>query len=148
METEPENISDQDLIRQCQLGDKPAFEKLVRRYYQKAYSIALMKMHDPDAALDISREAFIRVFRSIKRFDSEKSFSPWLYTYAHQKHRCKRCWIKFASSLHTHYTLLPSHLYSLIFVLSPFAFCLLRPDGKIPICKQGCLCIFRDLLFT
>lgn len=101
METETEDISDQELIRKCQLGDRLAFEKLVQRYYQKAYGIALMKVHDPDAALDISQEAFIRVFRSIRRFDSQKSFSPWLYTIVHNlclnslRRRRKR-WIVFS----------------------------------------------------
>lgn len=101
MENESENISDRELIRNCQLGNKPAFEKLVHRYYLKAYGIAIMKMHDPDLAFDISQEAFIRVFKSIKRFDSEKSFAPWLYKIVqnlclnHLRRRKKR-WIVFS----------------------------------------------------
>lgn len=101
METENENISDRELIRSCQMGNNPAFEKLVRRYYRKAYGIAIMKIQDPDLAFDISQEAFIRVFRSIKRFDLEKTFAPWLYKIVqnlclNHLRRRKRRWIVFS----------------------------------------------------
>ncbi len=101
MEKETENIPDRELIRNCQNGNTIAFEKLVRRYYGRAYGIAIMKIRDPDLAFDISQEAFIQVFRNIKRFDLEKSFSPWLYKIVQNLclnylRRRKRRWIVFS----------------------------------------------------
>ena len=36
-------------------------------------------MHNHDDAYDISQEVFIRVFKSIKKFKGQSSFSTWLY---------------------------------------------------------------------
>ncbi len=79
METNDTNSDDQELIRRCQAGDRPAFEMLAKRHYQKAYSLAMYWVRQREAALDISQEAFVRVHRNLKKFDPEKSFAAWLY---------------------------------------------------------------------
>jgi len=71
--------SDVDVISACAAGDRSALEELSRRYYRQAYSMALLNVRQPDIALDIAQEAFIRIFRNIKRFDSNRSFSAWMY---------------------------------------------------------------------
>jgi len=44
-----------------------------------AYYVALAFTHNHQDALDISQDAFVRAFRRIKKFDTEKPFFPWLY---------------------------------------------------------------------
>ncbi len=80
METNTTQISDRNLVVKCQSGDKQAFELLAKRYYQKAFGMAIYWIHNREAALDISQEAFVRIYRNINRFHPERSFSAWMYT--------------------------------------------------------------------
>lgn len=67
------------IIRECQAGSHEAFRCLVERYQRVAYGIAYHMLHSEELAKDISQEAFIRVFYSIRRFDLTRSFYTWLY---------------------------------------------------------------------
>lgn len=42
--------------------------------------MAMYWIHNRDTALDISQEAFVRIYRNIHRFEPEKSFPAWMYT--------------------------------------------------------------------
>lgn len=68
-----------DLIRLSQVGDEDAFRRLVERYQGRAYWAAYHLVHDAEDARDIAQEAFIRVFRSLDRFDFKYRFYTWLY---------------------------------------------------------------------
>ncbi|MTI66725.1 MAG: sigma-70 family RNA polymerase sigma factor [Firmicutes bacterium] len=67
------------LIKKCKKGDIDAFEKLIENHEKRAYNIALKMLKDPNDAMDVSQEAFIKVFKSIKKFNHKSSFSTWLY---------------------------------------------------------------------
>ncbi|MBI4711749.1 MAG: sigma-70 family RNA polymerase sigma factor [Planctomycetes bacterium] len=67
-----------EIIRQCQQGDESAFEQLVKNYQAAAISVAYAFLQDAELARDIAQEAFIRVYRSINRFDPDKNFYTWL----------------------------------------------------------------------
>lgn len=72
--------SDRDLIESYLRGNSRAFENLVRRHYQQAYRQAMFWLHDRDAALDVSQEAFTRVYRHLRKFQPDRSFAAWLYS--------------------------------------------------------------------
>jgi len=74
--TEP---TDHECVRRAQQGDERAFEVLVRRHQVRALRVARNLVADPDEAQDLAQEAFLRVFRSLDRFDFEHEFSTWLY---------------------------------------------------------------------
>ncbi len=67
------------LVERCREGDQAAYQTLVRRYQKKAFWIAYEMINDREEANDIVQEAFVRVFKSIDRFDTGKSFYTWLY---------------------------------------------------------------------
>ncbi len=67
------------LISKSKAGDTDAFEKLVGMHDKKAYNIALRIMGNEEDAKDMSQEALIRVYRSIRDFKEQSSFSTWLY---------------------------------------------------------------------
>ena len=71
--------SEAEVISRVKKGDKEAYHFIVTRYMQRAYYVALSFVHNPQDALDISQEAFIKAFRKIKKFDSQKPFFPWFY---------------------------------------------------------------------
>ena len=70
---------DESLMLKAKKGDMAAFEKLVKIYMKKAYFIILGFTGDPEVSLDLSQEAFVSVFRSIKRFNPQYRFYPWFY---------------------------------------------------------------------
>ncbi len=70
--------SDMELIRDCQRGEKPGFKALVDRYKDRAYSTAFRIVGNTHDAEDVAQEAFIAVYRSIRSFDLNRKFAPWL----------------------------------------------------------------------
>lgn len=67
------------LIKKCQHGDYDAFEVLVNTYTDRAYSVAFGVMGNHHDAADMTQEAFIKVFKNIKKFNFKSSFNTWLY---------------------------------------------------------------------
>ncbi|MBD3382560.1 MAG: sigma-70 family RNA polymerase sigma factor [candidate division Zixibacteria bacterium] len=80
MKTGEFEVSDEKLLMMVKAGDKDAFRHLVERYKKKAYYLALKLVGDPADAMDISQEAFIRVYNARKRYDQDRSFFSWFYT--------------------------------------------------------------------
>jgi RNA polymerase sigma-70 factor (ECF subfamily) len=70
---------DHDLIRGAQAGEEAAFERLVRRHERRAWRVARNMVPSDEDAQDLAQEAFLRVFRSIGRFDFSHDFTTWLY---------------------------------------------------------------------
>jgi len=71
---------DNSLVLNIQKGDKKALATLVERHKKAAYRMALGLVGNSDDAWDISQEAFLRVYRSAKTFDTSQPFMPWFYT--------------------------------------------------------------------
>lgn len=70
---------ERQLVRRAKRGDHKAFRTLMERYRRKVYSIAYGMVRDPEAALDISQEVFIKVHRYLGSFQGSSSFYTWLY---------------------------------------------------------------------
>ncbi|MEA3408883.1 MAG: sigma-70 family RNA polymerase sigma factor [Candidatus Eisenbacteria bacterium] len=75
---DPKEI-DLEKVREAQAGDREAFDYLVERHKAIVYAVAYRFAKDPDLALDLSQNAFIRAYRGIKSFRGKSSFSTWLY---------------------------------------------------------------------
>jgi RNA polymerase sigma-70 factor (ECF subfamily) len=73
-------LKDEELVARAQRDDQLAIEEFVNRYKQKAYAIAYqMCSGDSEEAQDLTQEAFLRVFRNIKKFRGDSSFYTWFY---------------------------------------------------------------------
>ena len=69
------SLKDAELVARAQDGDQTAFEVLVRQYQGKAYAIAYnMCSGDSEEARELTQEAFLRAFRSLKNFRGKSSF--------------------------------------------------------------------------
>ena len=76
----PMSLEDKELVARAQHDDSSAFEILVRRYQEKAYAIAYnMCSGDTEEAQELTQEAFLRAFRSLKNFRGKSSFYTWFY---------------------------------------------------------------------
>jgi RNA polymerase sigma-70 factor (ECF subfamily) len=80
----PVGSYDQDaaLVRAIQAGDMAAFDQMVVKHKDKLFNMVYWLLGDYQEANDCSQEIFIKVFKSIKKFRSESSFSTWLYRIA------------------------------------------------------------------
>jgi RNA polymerase sigma-70 factor, ECF subfamily len=72
-------ISDAELVRQSIDGNHDAFAALVARYQKRAFWIAFHVIGQVEDARDISQEAFVRLYRSLERYDYARSFYTWFY---------------------------------------------------------------------
>lgn len=73
---------EKQLVGAAKLGDKSAFEELVRLYEKKVYNMGLRYTGSEQDALDICQEVFLRVYRFIPQFNEASSFSTWCYRIA------------------------------------------------------------------
>ena len=69
---------DHECIQLAQRGDERAFESLVTRHEARAFRVARNLVPSDEDARDLAQEAFLRVFRSLDRFDFQYPFTTWL----------------------------------------------------------------------
>jgi RNA polymerase sigma-70 factor (ECF subfamily) len=67
------------LLKKARNGDIEAFELLIEDYQKKAFNVAYRMMGNSEDANDLVQEALIRIFKSIKNFKEQSSFSTWVY---------------------------------------------------------------------
>ncbi len=70
---------DRKLVALAQQGDRAAFRSLFERYSRRAYSLAFGVVRNPDDALDVVQDAFIKAHRHLDKFEGQASFYTWLY---------------------------------------------------------------------
>ena len=74
-----DEISNSELVRKSQLGDKAAFEQLVIRHQDLVFSLAYKLTGNREMANDVAQEAFIRAWKAIEKFRGDSTFSTWIY---------------------------------------------------------------------
>ncbi len=72
-----EQERERGLIARGQEGDRAAFNALVEKYQGAAYALAFRMLGDPDAAADVTQEAFFSAYRALGAFHGS-SFRAWL----------------------------------------------------------------------
>jgi RNA polymerase sigma-70 factor (ECF subfamily) len=63
-------------------GDRAEFAKLVERYSNPIYRLALKFLGNPHDAEDILQETFLKALRGMANFEGRSSLSTWLYRIA------------------------------------------------------------------
>jgi RNA polymerase sigma factor (sigma-70 family) len=82
--------ADAALVKRCLHGDPAASRELVERFQSDVLAVCrrlLSHLHDAE---DVAQEVFIRVFRSLSRWDNSRPLRPWVLGIA--VNRC-RTWI-------------------------------------------------------
>ena len=74
-----DEISNAELGRKSQFGDKAAFEQLVIRHQELVFSLAYKLTGNREMANDVAQEAFIRAWKAIEKFRGDSTFSTWIY---------------------------------------------------------------------
>jgi RNA polymerase sigma-70 factor (ECF subfamily) len=73
---------DTRLARLARKGDQRAFAEIVGMYKDKLYHLAYRMTGSRQEAEDVVQDAFLRVFRSLDRYDEHQKFSTWIYRIA------------------------------------------------------------------
>ena len=71
------------LVKAVANGSESAFEALVTENQKLVYNVALKLTGDPEDALDVSQETFLKAYRNLSSFRFESRFSAWLYRLAY-----------------------------------------------------------------
>ena len=74
---------DQLIVSQVVAGQKDLFRLLVRRHERAVYGMGLSFFRNPEDASDFTQEVFLKVYRSLPRFEGRSRFSTWLYKIAY-----------------------------------------------------------------
>ncbi len=74
--------TDEELIALFLKGDKQAFEEIVDRYSPKVFSLATRLTRNQEDAEEVLQDVFVTVYRKIRGFEGNSTFSSWLYRVA------------------------------------------------------------------
>jgi len=79
------STTDLDLIEACKAGDKTSFRNLVERHSAFAYNLSIKMLKDEQEAEEATQDAFMKVYRSLSKFNATSKFSTWLYTIVYRE---------------------------------------------------------------
>jgi RNA polymerase sigma-70 factor (ECF subfamily) len=69
---------DRELMARLAAGDREALAPLMQRHYRRVYRIALSYLRQPDDALDVVQECFVKAYQNAGRWDGAAESGPWL----------------------------------------------------------------------
>lgn len=75
-------VTDQELVKRVQNGDKKAFDLLVLKYQQKIINLVSRFVRNQSDAHDVTQEAFLKAYRALPKFRGDSAFYTWIYRIA------------------------------------------------------------------
>lgn len=66
------------LVRGCLKGEAAAIQTLVDRYQSDVFGMCVRLLQHRHDAEDVTQEVFLRIFRSLKRWDMHRPLKPWI----------------------------------------------------------------------
>ncbi len=82
LSTLPDPLQESAWVAASQRGDTLAFNRLVLKWEQTVYNVALRMLQNRDEATEASQEIFLLAYKNIRRFRQDARFSTWLYRIA------------------------------------------------------------------
>lgn len=73
-------MDENGLIDKARAGDRAAFGELVKHHRDAVYRFAARWVADPDQALDIAQDVFVRAFDGLENYRGEGRFRTWLFS--------------------------------------------------------------------
>ena len=68
------------LVQRCLDGDEAGRRALVEQYQGMVFGVCYRMLGQREDAEDVVQDVFLRVFRSLHRWDAERPLKPWLLT--------------------------------------------------------------------
>lgn len=95
------------LIMKAQCGDQDALATIAEAYRPLIRAHAFRMLHDHDDANDVTQDTFVKAFRAIKSFDSNRPLLPWLMRI------CSNCCVDIIRNRKHRFEGMENHEYSL-----------------------------------
>lgn len=73
---------DSSIIADALAGQDRAYQRLMEKYHDAIFNFIYRMVRDREQVEDLTQEAFIKAFASLKSFNEEYAFSTWLYKIA------------------------------------------------------------------
>ena len=73
-------MKDIDIIRRVLEGNRDSYALIVDKYKGPIFNLTYRMTGSYDDASDLAQETFIRAYKNLSRFNTEKKFFTWLYT--------------------------------------------------------------------
>ncbi|CAN5387399.1 RNA polymerase sigma factor [soil metagenome] len=70
--------ADADLVRRCRSAEPAALRELVERFQNDVHGLCYKLLRHSQDTEDVAQEVFIRVFRSLNRWDDTRPLRPWI----------------------------------------------------------------------
>lgn len=71
-----------ELITRVKAGDTGAFTTILENYQRAVYNLCYRMLGNSGDAEDAAQETFIRAYRALHRYDSNRKFSTWILSIA------------------------------------------------------------------
>jgi RNA polymerase sigma-70 factor (ECF subfamily) len=71
-------VDEAGLVRRCLRGEPEAVQTLVDRFQAEVYAVCLRVLNHRQDAEDVTQEVFLRIFRSLRRWDAVRPLRPWI----------------------------------------------------------------------
>jgi RNA polymerase sigma-70 factor (ECF subfamily) len=69
--------TDSEIIQKCLAGDRDIFAELVNRYKRLIYGVIYNVSGDTSEANDLFQEVFLKIYKSLHRYNADYQFSTW-----------------------------------------------------------------------
>src|ERR1700690_706477 len=76
------NEDDQHYIHLVTKGDTNAVAVLVNRYKDMVFTLSLKMLKDREEAEEVAQDTFLKIYKSLSKFNGESKFSTWAYKVA------------------------------------------------------------------
>lgn len=70
--------TDAELVHRCLRDEPEAMRALVERFQSDVFGLCVRILRNAHDAEDVAQEVFVRVFRSLSRWDSSRKLRPWI----------------------------------------------------------------------
>lgn len=70
--------ADAELVARCRAGEPDAMREMLARHQSDVFGLCYRLLRNTQDAEDAAQEAFIRVFRSLHRWDPSRPLRPWI----------------------------------------------------------------------
>lgn len=71
-------MDDSALVQRCLNGDSIAIQTLIERFQGEVLGLCVRLLGHRQDAEDVVQEVFLRIFRSLTKWDSERPLRPWI----------------------------------------------------------------------
>lgn len=76
------HAEDVELVEEYRSGDEVAFKRLLDKHLGSVYAFVFQLIRDRAAAEDVTQETFIKAWRHLSRYDTNRPFRTWLFAIA------------------------------------------------------------------